>query len=100
MRVPNWNDLLPSHSAIQGMTQEQLKAAGQATESYGMTIGFGIAAIGSMLAGYATNEDHGIDPDAMTDLGWLLQALGELSARLNDTGNSIRDRRQAIKTED
>ena len=59
MRVPNWNDLLPSHSAIQGMTQEQLKAAGQATESYGMTIGFGIAAIGSMLAGYATNEDHG-----------------------------------------
>ena len=100
MSVPNWNDLLLNHRAIQTLSPEQLKAAGQAVDSYGTTLGYGIAAIGSLLAGYATNEDHGIDPDAMTDLGWLLQTLGELSARLNDTGNVIRDRRNTIQRED
>ncbi|MDV7210124.1 hypothetical protein [Azotobacter beijerinckii] len=100
MSVPNWNDLLLNHRAIQTLSPDQLKAAGQAADNYGMTLGCGIAAIGSLLAGYSTNEDHGIDPDAMTDLGWLLQTLGELSARLNDTGNVIRDRRQALKHED
>ena len=100
MSGPNWNDLLLNHRAIQTLSPEQLKAAGQAVDSYGTTLGYGIAAIGTLLAGYATNEDHGIDPDAMTDLGWLLQTLGELSGSLANTGNTINDRRQAIKRED
>jgi len=103
MSSPNWNDLLPSYRAIQTMTPEQLKSAGQAVEEYGMTLGYGIAAIGSLLAGYASNEDHGIDSEAMTDLGWLLRSLGSLSAKLSDTGSNIdteRKTRQAIQTED
>lgn len=100
MSRADWNALLPNHEAIVAMTPEKLEAASQAADTYGTNIGFGIAAIGNLLAGYATNEDHGIDPDAMTDLGWLLETLGKLSAKLADTGNGIRDRRNALKRED
>jgi hypothetical protein len=95
MSVPNWNDLLPSYEAIQAMTPEQLKASGQATEEYGMTLGYGISAIGVLLANTADAGELGMD--TARNLGWLIEALGELSARLNDTGNGIRDRRNIIK---
>ncbi|ACO80198.1 hypothetical protein AvCA_40630 [Azotobacter vinelandii CA] len=97
MSRADWNALLPNHETIEAMSPEKLEAAGQATEDYGMNIGFGIAAIGNLLAGTATNDDHGLDPDAMSDLGWLLETLGKLSAKLADTGNGIRARRAAIQ---
>lgn len=98
MSAPNWNDLLPSYEAIQAMTPEQLKASGQATEEYGMTLGFGIAAVGNLLANTADAGELGMD--TARDLGWLIEALGDLSAKLADTGNGIRDRRNALKRED
>ena len=98
----DWNALLPNHEAIAAMTPEKLDAAGQAAESYGINIGFGIAAIGNLLAGTASNEDHGLDPDAMADLGWLLETLGKLSAKLADTGSgiAIERKRRNTKRED
>lgn len=93
MSIPNWNDLLPNHEAIQAMSPEKLEAAASATDSYGMNISFGIAAIGNLLAGAALNEEQGLDADAVADLGWLLASLGELSAKLTDTGNGIRHSR-------
>lgn len=95
MSIPNWNDLLPGYEAIQAMTPEKLKAADQATDAYGMTIGFGIAAIGNLLANTADAGELGMD--TARDLGWLIEALGDLSAKLADTGNGIRDRRNIIK---
>jgi len=94
----DWNALLPNHEAIVAMTPEKLEAAGQAAESYGMNIGFGIAAIGNLLAGTAQNEDHGLDPDAIADLGWLLESLGKLSAKLADTGSGIAIERKRRRT--
>ncbi|MFB8830059.1 hypothetical protein ACE0DR_13770 [Azotobacter sp. CWF10] len=101
MHNADWNALLPNHEAIQAMPPEKLEAAGQAAESYGINIGFGIAAIGNLLAGTASNEDHGLDPDATTDLGWLLETLGKLSAKLADTGSgiAIERKRRSIKRE-
>ncbi|TBW04261.1 hypothetical protein E0E52_13010 [Azotobacter chroococcum] len=98
MSVPNWNDLLPSYEQIQSMSPEQLKAADQASESYAMTISYGIAAVGTLLANTADSGELGMD--TARDLGWLIEALGSLSARLDDTGGGIRDRRNAIKRED
>ncbi|SFB58192.1 hypothetical protein [Azotobacter beijerinckii] len=100
MSVPNWNALLPSFEQIEAMPPEKLAAADAFTESSVKTIGFGIAAIGNLLAGAALNEDQGLDPAAVADLGWLLQSLGDLSAKLADTGYGIQERRQAIKRED
>ncbi|SFB31869.1 hypothetical protein [Azotobacter beijerinckii] len=89
MSAPNWNALLPSFEQIEAMPPEKLAAAATAADGYGMTIGFGIAAIGNLLAGAALNEDHGLDHEAVADLGWLLQSLGNLSAKLSDTGSGI-----------
>ncbi|MDV7212919.1 hypothetical protein [Azotobacter beijerinckii] len=98
MSVPNWNDLLPSFEQIQAMSPDQLKAADQAADSYKMTLGYGIAAVGTLLANTADSGELGMD--TARDLGWLIEALGSLSARLDDTGGGIRDRRNAIKRED
>ncbi|MFD2407749.1 hypothetical protein [Azorhizophilus paspali] len=89
----DWNALLPNYETIEAMSPEKLEAA----EDYGMNIGFGIAAIGNLLASTATNGAHGLDPDAMSDLGWLLETLGKLSAKLIDTGNGIRARRATLQ---
>jgi len=93
MSAPTWYDLLPDHEAIQAMSPEKLEAAAIAADSYNMNVSYGIAAIGNLLAGAALNEEQGLDADSVADLGWLLASLGELSAKLTDTGNGIRHRR-------
>ncbi|WKN20634.1 hypothetical protein [Azotobacter vinelandii] len=95
----DWNALLPNHEAIVAMTPEKLDAAGQAAECYAVNIGFGIAAIGNLLAG-AASSSQGLDPAAIHDLGWLLESLGKLSAKLVDTGSGIDYRRNTLKRED
>lgn len=93
MSAPNWSNLLPTLAAVEAMTPEQLERADGAIESYSMTLGLGIAAIGNLLACTASNSETGLSSETATDIGWLLESLGELSARLADTGNAVRDRR-------
>ncbi|GAB3462868.1 hypothetical protein [Azotobacter salinestris] len=94
MSAPDWNALLPNHEAIVAMSPEKLEAVAMAADSYSSTLGHGIAAIGNLLAG-AASSNQGLDPDAIHDLGWLLESLGKLSAKLADTGNCINDCRNA-----
>ncbi|GAB3471610.1 hypothetical protein GCM10027398_22590 [Azotobacter salinestris] len=88
MSCPNWNSLMPNFEAIQAMSPEKLEAAAMAADSYSLTLGHGIAAIGNLLAG-AASSNQGLDPAAIHDLGWLLESLGKLSAKLADTGSGI-----------
>ncbi len=85
-----WRDLLLNTDQFKGMAPDALSEAGNAADCCTRTIGYGVAAIGSLLAGAALNKDHGLDADAIADLGWLLQSMGELSATLADTAEGVR----------
>lgn len=93
--VPNWTDLLPTYGTIQAMEPETLARADGAIEQYSITLGYGIAAIGHLLACTASNGETGLSDRTATDIGWLLESLGGLSAQLANAGNAVNDRRRA-----
>lgn len=78
------NHLLVDLDSLEHLPTEKLKDIGLAANDVGMTVGHGIAAIGSILAGAAKNEDIGLNPDTVANLGWLIESLGKLSSRTVD----------------
>lgn len=88
MGVANWNALLPKHEALTKMTAEQLKATGQATETYVAVLANGISGIGHLLACTACNGETGLSSETAVEIGWLLESLGTLISNLADTGNA------------
>lgn len=96
MSVPNWNDLLPTVTQIEAMNPEKLERATEAANQYGINLGFGIAAIGHLLACTASNGETGLSDRVATDIGWLLETLGTLSAGLADTGKALDYRRNQL----
>lgn len=97
--IPNWTDLLPTITAIQTMEPDALVRADSAIEQYNITLGYGIAAIGNLLACTASNGETGLSDRTAADIGWLLESLGGLSAQLANTGNAITDRRRTAPTQ-
>lgn len=81
MSVPNWNDLLVFPSRTD--SPDKLKQVAQASNQYATTLGFGIAAIGTVLA--HTAQAGELSEDTALNIGWLLDSLGDLSAKLADT---------------
>lgn len=96
MKAPNWNDLLPTHEAIRNMTPAKLEAASGATSRYIATLAFGIAGVGNLLACTASNEESGLNEDAVTHVGWLLESLGDLIGKLADTEAGVQYQSQEI----
>lgn len=93
MAGPNWGELLlsienfPSALGKQSLSAEQverLKSIANASSSYSGILNSGISAIGWSIAASADNEDFGIDANEVRNLGWLMQALGNLSQHLSD----------------
>lgn len=97
MTTPCWEDLRPNHDQVEAMTPEQLERAALAVENQAVTLSYGVAAIGNLLAGAALNTSHGINADKLSDLGWLPESLDTLSANLTDTGNRISDQHKRLK---
>jgi hypothetical protein len=95
----NWNTLLPNIAAIKAMDADDLAAASEAVEAHTASIGYGIAAIGNLLACTASNDETGLCKDAATDIGWLLQSLGTLSAKLAENAAAMADRRRKERTQ-
>lgn len=89
MSIPSWNDLLPSDESIKAMSPDELKQGASAAKQNAATIAFGISAIGNLLACTASNSETGLCPDAARDIGWMLDSLGNLTARLIDTGDAL-----------
>lgn len=96
----NWNLLLPDltqpydeNSKLTRAEIETLKLMGRTAECYGQTLGHGIKAIGHLLA--TASQAGEISQDAVTDLGWLIENLGELISSLQETGNGVRERLNA-----
>lgn len=96
MNVPNWNDILPSYEAIRAMPPAKLDAAEGATARYIATLAFGVAGVGNLLACTASNKETGLCEDAVTNVGWLLDALGDLIGKLADTGAGVSLRREEL----
>lgn len=96
MSAPNWNDLLPTVGQIDAMPLEKLERATEAAHQYVANLGFGIAAIGHLLACTASNGETGLSDRVATDIGWLLETLGTLSANLADTGTALDYRRNQL----
>ena len=89
MSIGNWNHLLPGHSATMAMTPEQLKQGSETAKSNAVTIAFGISAIGNLLACTADNKETGLCHHAVTDIGWMLESLGRLTAQLVESGDDL-----------
>ena len=88
MSINTWQEVLPSTKAMDAMPCEDLEKVGRYAECEMMTLSFGVSAIGSMLAAAALNEEHGLDPDKVADLGFLLESLGRLAGSLADTAEA------------
>lgn len=97
MKVPNWNDILPNHEAIRAMTPAKLDAAEGAATRYIATLAFGIAGVGNLLACTASNDETGLAADAVTNVGWLLDALGDLIGKLADTEAGVSFRKAEVE---
>lgn len=95
--LPDWTDLLPTFDAIYSMAPEKLTRADSAVEQYTVTLGYGIAAIGNLLACTASNSETGLSDRTAADIGWLLESLGTLSAQLTNISSTITDRRHTAK---
>jgi hypothetical protein len=108
MSAGNWFHLLPSIDAfpspfdpsasLSAEQAEQLQAIRRTADCHSRTLGFGIAAIGNLLAN-AAQEGDGITADTAIHLGWLLHSIGELSAKLADVGECAQNKLTAFKRE-
>jgi len=81
---------------------EQISGNSEIAESALITINHGIAAIGSVLAGIGSKaamaDDIEVDSDlisseALGDIGFLLEGLGNLSHQLSNTISCIDDKK-------
>lgn len=95
--LPDWTDLLPTFDTIYSMAPEKLTRADSAVEQYTVTLGYGIAAIGNLLACTASNSETGLSSRTAADIGWLLESLRALSAQLTTSSTAITDRRRTVK---
>ena len=73
------------------MSFETLKEASNAVQQHSMTLAHGMAAMGDLLAS-ATSGDIGLSRDTATDIGWLLNDLGKLTASLVDLQEYMTER--------
>lgn len=78
MSCPNWRDLLPAPCGRN--SAETLERVALASEQYAGTLGYGISAIGELLASSALAGE--LSNETAARLGWLLESLGELSGGL------------------
>lgn len=88
MSVANWNDLLPRHEVLKAMNADQLEAAEEASARYVAVLANGISGIGNLLACTASNGDTGLNENAVTEIGWMLESLGSLISNLSDTSSA------------
>lgn len=84
MKTANWKDLLISGQEMKQMPLGDLDAISGAGDSYLHSIAQGISGIGNLLACTASNGVSGLDPEAVTKIGWMLDVLGGLISNLSD----------------
>lgn len=88
--MSGWKGFLPTHDTLGTMPIGDLDLVVSSTGDNIHTLAHGIAAIGTLLAGTATNEEMGINPDAVANVGFMLESLGALISGLVDVGDNAK----------
>lgn len=88
MSASEWQSILPTHETIIKMPASQLATVSQASKHYVSVLAHGISGIGNILACTASNSETGLSESAVTDIGWMLENLGNLISSLSDIGNA------------
>jgi hypothetical protein len=107
MRPVGWFELLPDlttfpsafdpRATLTADQTERLDAISRTAECYGQAVCYGIAGIGELLA--RIGESSELSPKALTEVGWLLNGLGDLAAKPRDVADGANDRLTAIPQE-
>ena len=87
MSTVSWKDLLISGQAMKQLPSDDLEAISSASDDYLHTIAHGVSGIGNLLACTASNGVSGLDSEAVTKIGWMLDALGGLISNLSDVAS-------------
>lgn len=89
--TPTWHSLTHDNDQLRALNTDELRLAHNAAESYALAITNGISAVGNLLACAVLNDRMPPSNDVIADAAWLIEALGELSARLSDVQEGARD---------
>lgn len=89
--TPTWHNLIHDNDQLRAMSADELHRAHSTAESYALAITSGISAVGNLLACAVLNDRMPPSNDVIADAAWLIKALSELSARLNDVQEGARD---------
>lgn len=91
MNPYGWNTLLVNRQQIQSLSPSSLEEVAESVNTKVTTLASGISSIGNLLACTASNGDTGLCSDAATNLGWMLETLGELAAALVNTSEHLNE---------
>lgn len=92
--MSGWKGFLPTHDTLRTMPLEDLEAVTTSTADNIHTLAHGIAAIGTLLAGTATNEEIGLNAAAVANVGFMLESLGGLISNLVDLDDNAKHYRK------
>ncbi|MDC3736064.1 hypothetical protein KDL27_09785 [Pseudomonas syringae pv. syringae] len=87
MKTMGWCDLLIKNKDIAVMDTEDLDALCRATDDQLLALAHGVSGIGNLLACTASNSETGLSPEAVKNIGWMLESLGGLISNLSDTNS-------------
>lgn len=91
MKTMNWRDLMIKRDEIAAMNGEDLDAVIRATDDRLLTLAHGVSGIGNLLACAASNEESGLSPDAVINVGWMLESLGALISNVTEVSAHAAD---------
>ena len=86
MNFNDWSHLLLSAEQASNTSPKQAAHLADSINAKALTLANGVSAIGCLLACTASNGKTGLAPETATNIGWLLESLGELTATLIHTG--------------
>ncbi|MFH7473924.1 hypothetical protein RA264_29720, partial [Pseudomonas syringae pv. tagetis] len=70
------------------------------TESRLSTLAFCVSGLGNLLACAASNEDTGLNVDAVANVGWMLEIIGSLMGGRENVATQASDASMTLKTKD
>lgn len=88
--MSRWKGILPTHDTFLAMPDDDLESVANSSEGNLQSLALGVSAIGNLLACTASNTETGLSVRAVTDIGFLLESLGDLLSNLIDVEDNAK----------
>ncbi|WP_116830159.1 hypothetical protein [Pseudomonas syringae] len=98
MKTMNWCDLLIKREDIAKMDADSLDAVTRATDDRLLSLALGVSGLGNLLACAASNEEAGLSPGAVANVGWMLESIGSLISGMTDVSTQAADATLALNS--